>query len=37
MRKVVADLSGKNISEAQVRAKMTELLAEAVKQVQAGK
>ena len=36
MRKVAADLTGKGISEAQVRAKMTELLAEAVKQVQTG-
>jgi hypothetical protein len=34
LRKIVADLSAKGISEQAVRAKMTELLAEAVKQVQ---
>lgn len=34
LRKIVADLSSKGISEQAVRAKMTELLAEAVKQVQ---
>jgi hypothetical protein len=37
MRKVAKDLSGKGFTEQQVRAKMTELLAEAVKQIQAGK
>jgi hypothetical protein len=36
LRKVVGDLAGK-ATEAQVRAMMTELLAEAVKQIQAGK
>ncbi len=35
LRKVVGDLAGK-YSEQQVRAKMTELLGEAVRQVQAG-
>ena len=35
LRKVVADLNGKGIDEAQVRAKMSELLAEAVAQIQA--
>ena len=34
VRKVVADLSSKGVSEQTVRAKMTELLAEAVKQIQ---
>jgi hypothetical protein len=36
VRKVVKDLAGK-ASEAEVRGKMQELLAEAVKQIQAGK
>ena len=36
VRKVVKDLAGK-ATEAQVRGKMQELLAEAVKQIQAGK
>ncbi len=36
LRKVVADLAAKGITEQQVRAKMTELLAEAVAQVKAG-
>jgi hypothetical protein len=36
LRKVVGDLAGK-ATEVEVRAKMTELLAEAVKQIQAGK
>jgi hypothetical protein len=36
VRKVVADLASKGVTEAQVRAKMAELLAEAVKQIQAG-
>ncbi|MFZ5693787.1 MAG: DUF1476 domain-containing protein [Pseudomonadota bacterium] len=36
VRKVVNDLAGK-ASEAEVRSKMQELLAEAVKQIQAGK
>lgn len=36
MRKVAGDLAGKGITEQQVRAKMTELLAEAVAQIQAG-
>ncbi|MGD9923863.1 MAG: DUF1476 domain-containing protein [Pseudorhodoplanes sp.] len=36
LRKVVTDLAGK-ATDAEVRAKMTELLAEAVKQIQAGK
>ena len=35
LRKVVADLNGKGVDEAQVRAKMSELLAEAVAQIQA--
>ncbi|NWG24221.1 MAG: DUF1476 domain-containing protein [Pseudorhodoplanes sp.] len=34
VRKIVTDLSPKGITEQAVRAKMTELLAEAVKQVQ---
>ncbi|MDP2412242.1 MAG: DUF1476 domain-containing protein [Pseudolabrys sp.] len=33
LRKVVADLSAKNVTEAEVRAKMTELLAVAVEQI----
>jgi hypothetical protein len=37
MRKVVKDLEGTGIDEQQVRAKMNELLAQAVQQVQAGK
>ncbi|MBI4273096.1 MAG: DUF1476 domain-containing protein [Rhizobiales bacterium] len=37
LRKVVTDLAGKGIDEPQVRAKMTELLATAVAQIQAGK
>ncbi|MGV3633064.1 MAG: DUF1476 domain-containing protein [Pseudorhodoplanes sp.] len=36
VRKVVTDLAGK-ATEAEVRSKMQELLAEAVKQIQAGK
>lgn len=36
LRKVVTDLAGK-ATDVEVRAKMTELLAEAVKQIQAGK
>ena len=36
VRKVVADLASKGVTEDQVRAKMAELLAEAVKQIQAG-
>jgi hypothetical protein len=36
VRKVVGDLGGK-ATEAEVRSKMQELLAEAVKQIQAGK
>jgi hypothetical protein len=36
IRKVVQDLAGKGIDESQVRAKMTELLAQAVAQIQAG-
>jgi hypothetical protein len=36
LRKVVADLGGK-ATDVEVRAMMTELLAEAVKQIQAGK
>jgi hypothetical protein len=35
LRKVVNDLAGKNVTEQQVRAKMGELLAEAVAQIQA--
>lgn len=34
VRKVVRDLAAKGVSEQAVRAKMTELLAEAVKQIQ---
>jgi hypothetical protein len=37
LRKVAKDLSGKGVTDAQVRAKMTELLAEAVNQLMAGK
>jgi len=37
MRKLVKDLDGKGVTEQQIRAKMTELLAQAVEQVQAGK
>lgn len=37
VRKVVKDLAGKGVTEAEVRGKMQELLAEAVKQIQAGK
>jgi hypothetical protein len=36
VRKVAKDLAGKGVTEAQVRSKMQELLAEAVKQIQAG-
>ena len=36
MRKVAGDLVGNGVSEQQVRQKMIELLAEAVRQVQAG-
>ena len=36
VRKVLADLAGKGVTEAQIRAKMAELLAEAVKQIQSG-
>ena len=36
LRKVAGDLSGNGVTEQQVREKMVELLAEAVKQVQAG-
>jgi hypothetical protein len=37
VRKVVKDLAAKGVTEQQVRAMMAELLAEAVKQIQAGK
>ena len=37
LRKVVKDLSAKGVTEQAVRAKMNELLGEAVKQLQAGK
>ena len=37
LRKVVKDLAGKGVTEQQVRAKMNEMLAEAVKQIQVGK
>lgn len=37
VRKVAKDLAGKGVTENQVRSKMQELLAEAVKQIQAGK
>lgn len=36
LRKVAGDLAAKGVSEQQVREMMTELLAEAVKQIQAG-
>lgn len=36
LHKVAKDLADKGVSEQQVRAQMTELLAEAVKQIQAG-
>ncbi len=36
LKKVVKDLEGKGVTEQQVRAKMTELLATAVAQIQAG-
>jgi hypothetical protein len=36
LRKVVKDLEGKGISEAQVRAQMTELLAQAIEQIKSG-
>jgi len=36
LKKVVKDLEGKGVTEAQVRAKMNELLATAVAQIQAG-
>jgi hypothetical protein len=36
-RKVIADLGSTGITESQIRAKMTELLAEAVQQIQAGR
>ena len=37
VRKVVKDLQGKGVSEQDIRAKMAELLAVAVKQIEAGK
>ena len=37
MRKVAKDLAAKGVTEEEVRAKMTELLNEAVRQIQAGK
>ncbi len=37
MRKVAKDLAGKGVTEQQVRARMNELMAEAVQQLQAGK
>lgn len=37
VRKVVGDLKSKGVTEAQVTAKLTELLAQAVAQIQAGK
>lgn len=37
VRKVVGDLAAKGVTEAEVRSMMQELLAEAVKQIQAGK
>jgi len=37
VRKVVKDLEGKSITEQDIRAKMAELLAQAVEQIQAGK
>lgn len=36
LKKVVKDLEGKGVTEAQVRAKMNDLLATAVAQIQAG-
>lgn len=36
VRKVAADLAGRNIDEQAIRAKMNELLAQAVAQIQAG-
>jgi hypothetical protein len=36
LRKVTKDLAGKGVTEQQVRAKMTELLAQAAQQIQAG-
>ncbi|GIK79147.1 MAG: DUF1476 domain-containing protein [Pseudorhodoplanes sp.] len=36
VRKVVADLADKNVTEQAIRAKMNELLAQAVAQIQAG-
>jgi hypothetical protein len=36
LRKVVGDLAGKSVTETEVATKMNELLAEAVKQIQAG-
>ena len=37
VRKVMADLEGKGVSEQDIRAKMAELLGQAVEQIQAGK
>jgi hypothetical protein len=37
LRKVVKDLQGTGVDEQQVRAKMTELLSQAVQQIQTGK
>lgn len=37
VRKVIKDLEGKGVSEQDIRAKMAELLAQAVAQIQAGK
>jgi len=37
LRKVVKDLEGTGVDEQQVRAKMTELLSQAVQQIQTGK
>ncbi len=37
LRKVTKDLAGKNITEQEVRAKMSDLLATAVAQIQSGK
>ena len=37
VRKVVKDLAGNGVTEQDIRAKMAELLAQAVKQIQAGK
>jgi hypothetical protein len=36
MRKVAKDLAGKGVTEEEVRTKMNELLAEAVRQIQVG-